>query len=608
MELKLVNPRTLKFNPDNPRRTKATPEQDAQLAANIRAVGIIQPPLVKPAGKKLEIVAGERRVKCGIAAGLSEIHVLVRAEDDGADAVRALAENVQRAQLGPVDQWRSIESLCGAGWSEEAIATSFSYPVRTIQKLRLLAKIHPAMLDHMAVNLPREEELRTIAAAPREEQEAVWTQNKPKRGQTVRWFEIARPLQKRRILASVARFDEDTARAYGITYSEDLFAPAGEDSRATTQAEAFFAAQHEWLLANLPENGVVLEREAYGGPKLPPRAERCYGEPREGDMAGFTIDPRTAEIDSVAFRLPEPAHKGRDGGGRAAGLAGTGTGTPRPDMSRKGVEMIGDLRTDALHRALQEAEFDDSTLLGLLILALGGANVAIHSGAGKASLASRPGTIARRVMEDGVLSRDLATLREAGCELLVHALSCREGLSKSGLGARVAGDAIGADRYLANMATPDLLKTLSKAALERSASAERVAPRNTGKETRAALIAHVGQGTYVLPAARFALTKQEEAELRQRIADEARHERRRVEGASVPADEDDPAPGEGREEPMPEADADEPALDEDGAGTWAVEAAGEDSGPGDGLGTGGAAETPMPPLGSGPDAAARPAA
>jgi len=37
----------------------------------------------------------------------------------------------------------------------------------------------------------------------------------------------------------------------GAAYVEDLFAPAGEDSRATTQVEAFLAAQHEWLLANL---------------------------------------------------------------------------------------------------------------------------------------------------------------------------------------------------------------------------------------------------------------------------------------------------------------------------------------------------------------------
>ncbi|RYF11720.1 MAG: hypothetical protein EOO40_02740, partial [Deltaproteobacteria bacterium] len=53
MELRTINPRKLKFNPNNPRRTKAMPEQDAQLAANILAHGLIQPPLVRQEGEDL---------------------------------------------------------------------------------------------------------------------------------------------------------------------------------------------------------------------------------------------------------------------------------------------------------------------------------------------------------------------------------------------------------------------------------------------------------------------------------------------------------------------------------------------------------------------------
>ena len=507
-----------------------------------------------------------------------------------------------------MDQWRAIEALCGAGWSEEAIATAFLYPVRTIQKLRLLAKIHPAMLDHMALNLPRETELRVIAAAPREEQEVVWKQRKPKRGEQADWREIAYPLQKRRILASAARFDEETARAYGISYTEDLFAPAGEDTRATTQVEAFLAAQHEWLQANLPEHGVVLEMEAWGGPKLPPRAERCYSKPQDGDMVGFYLDPRTAEVGSIAFRLREPERGGHDGD-RGTDLSGRGTGTPRPEISRKGVEMIGHLRTDALHRALREAAFDDATLIGLLILALGGDNVTVHTGADRGRFGHQAnGTLARRVVEGGVLTRDLDTLRATGRELLVYALSCREGMSRSGLGARVAGDAIGADTYLANMATQDLLKTLSKAALERAASAERVAPRNTGKETRAALIEHFGQGTWVLPAARFALTAQEAAELRMRIAHEA-HFGRQPAAAWAPEDEEPGSLGDD-EDLAAEPDGTGPAADgaEGDADASAPGPAGWDDAPEDGVDAGDDAGTAMPLPGAGPDDAARPAA
>ena len=520
MELRIVDPRKLKLNPNNPRRTKASPEADAQLTANIKAVGVIQPPRVKEVGKRLEVIAGDRRVRCAIAAGLNEIHVLVSTEDDGADPLRSLAENVQRAQLGPVDQWRAIEALCGAGWSEEAIAAAFSFTVRTIRKLRLLARIHPAMLDRMTVDLPRESELRTISAAALEEQEAVWRKYKPKRGEAVAWHEIAGLLQKDRIPARIARFDDETAAAFGIRYEEDLFAPAGEDSRSTTQVEAFFAAQRQWLEASLPENGMILETESWGGARLPPRAERCYGEKRESDRVGFSIDPRTAEVREIPFRLAEPvrpdARNGGDDGPDAASVART----TRPEVGRKGIERIGDLRTDALHTALREAAFDDGVLLGLLVLAFGGSNVGVHgAGGGRGDR----GAIARRLIPGGALTADMALLREAAREMLVQVLSCREGMSQSGVVARVAGDAIGADRFLASMANDDFLKCLSKAGIERAAT-EAAVPLlpKTGKEIRAALIAHVGEGTYVLPAARFALSREEVADLQQRIAsDEA---------------------------------------------------------------------------------------
>ena len=152
------------------------------------------------------------------------------------------------------------------------------------------------------------------AAATLEEQESVWRKHKPKRGEAVAWQEIARLLHKDRIPARISRFDDETAAAFGILYEEDLFAPAGEDSRSTTQVEAFFAAQRQWLETNLPVNGTILETGSWGGGKLPPRAECCYGELREGDRIGFYIDPRTAEVKEIPFRLAEPVRAGRPGG------------------------------------------------------------------------------------------------------------------------------------------------------------------------------------------------------------------------------------------------------------------------------------------------------
>ncbi len=541
MELRAVNPKKLKLNPDNPRRTKASPEADAALAANIKAIGLIQPPFVREVDGKLLVKAGERRVKASIAAGLTEIHVIVAPGEDEADPLRSLAENVQRAQMGPVDQWRAIEGLCGGGWSEDAIGTAFSMPVRTIRKLRLLASIHPAMLDRMAYDLPSEEHLRRIAAASLEDQEAAWKTLKPKRGQVVQWFDVARALHKDRLPAEHARFDEETARTFGVTWQDDLFGPADQDNRTTANIEEFFAAQRHWLENTLPENGVILEAEQYGGAKLPPRSERCYGQPREGDKIGFFIDQRTGRISEVPFR--EILRATSAGGGYGgSGEVDEVPRAPRPPISRKGIERIGDLRTDALHQGLREAPIDDTALLGLLVLALAGQNVSVQTAAGTPEgpvwrHSDVRGGIARRLIEGGHLTSDLDLLRGAARDMLVQVLSCREGVSQSGVVARIAGDAIGADTLIANMAEDEFLKTLSKGGIEQANRALGIQPRNTGKEMRAALIQHVGQGTYVLPAACFGLTAEEVAQLQERTADDA--------GASAqPSDEDEADAGD----------------------------------------------------------------
>lgn len=343
MELRTVDPRTLKSNPDNPRRTGAGEHADAQMVANIKVVGILQPPVVREKGKYLEIVAGHRRVAAAIAAGFPDVLVLVRGPDDGGDGVRALSENVVRAQLDVVSQWKAIEALASADWSEEAIATALALPIRTLRKLRLLAQMLPAMLTQMELgDVPGEGYLRVIAAASPDEQAAAWKRCKPKKGQQAAWHEVARVLEKRTLPAKVARFDGELARIYGISWTDDLFVPAGEDGRTTAQVEQFMAVQGEWLANNLPEGGHLAELDQYGDPKLPREAMRSYGQPREGEHVACYVCPRTGEVKQVGYRMPEPRR----------GVGGTGGGgekpapKPRPDITGKGVDMIGAMRTD----------------------------------------------------------------------------------------------------------------------------------------------------------------------------------------------------------------------------------------------------------------------
>lgn len=509
MELRTVDPRNLKSNPANPRHSAAGEHADQQLIANIKAVGLLQPPVVREEENGLIIIAGNRRIRAAIAAGLSEILVLVRGADDGADGLRAISENVVRAQMGPVDQWRSIEALTSDHWTDDAIGTALALPVRTIKKLRLLARIHPAMLDYIANgDMPKEDQLRTIAAASAEEQASVWKTHKPKKGQpSVAWWQIASALEKRRFYFKEAKFGPDEEQAFGVVWEEDLFAPADEDTRYTTNVEGFLAAQASCLDSNLPKNGLVLPADDYGNPKLPPKAERVWGQKKKGDTIGRCVDPRSGAIKEIIFRLPKPdPKKGKQTAAESDDDSPIVSTKSRPAITQKGMAMIGDFRTDALSNALLDNAIDDIGLLGLLILSLGAANVEIRTGGHSRD---KRQAIIQRVTEGGRLTQDLTLLRQAAREMLAFILSCRPGYNASGLVARFAGDAIGADAHLPNMATEAFLSCLSKAALEHAASGLSVLPRQRAKDTRAALIEQVGQGHFVLPTARFAPTDEE---------------------------------------------------------------------------------------------------
>jgi ParB family transcriptional regulator, chromosome partitioning protein len=507
MELRRVDPRILKANAHNPRKIQPGELSDAALAASIKAVGILQPPAATEKNDELTIAYGARRVRIAIQIGLPEIDILVKDPDDH-DQMRAVSENVVRAPMATVDLWRSIESLASENWTEEAIASALAIPVRQIRKLRLLATVHPTILDQIgAGDMPREQELRTIASASREDQAAVWKKFKPKKGEGVLWWRLSQALDKTRFFARDAKFGEDERAAFGIAWQEDLFAEGDEDNRFTVDGEAFMSAQRAWLDAHMPKNGVLLDVDEYGREKLPPKAQPIWTKAKKGDKIGFAIRPRDGTIHEVVFRMPEPeAKKGKtrstDGDSNEA-LTPKKT---RPEITHKGDEIIGALRTEALVKSLEVNAVDDVTLIGLLVLALNARNVSIQThGSGHATRTK----LVQSITEGGRLSHDVERLRVVARQTLANVLSCSLGHGDSGLPARIAGDAIGADAHLSNMATEEFLTCLSKTAIERVGSSLNVVPRQRVKDTRAAVIAEAAGSTYIHPAALFALSQPE---------------------------------------------------------------------------------------------------
>jgi len=126
-EPRSVNPRTLKLNPENPRRTAVPKEMDAKLVASIKAIGLLQPPVVREIDGKLVVRAGDRRTKAAISAGQKQIDVYVLDGDDTIDPMAAMSENLVRVSMNPVDTWRGAQRLETQGWNEEAIAGALAF-------------------------------------------------------------------------------------------------------------------------------------------------------------------------------------------------------------------------------------------------------------------------------------------------------------------------------------------------------------------------------------------------------------------------------------------------------------------------------------------------
>jgi ParB family chromosome partitioning protein len=101
----------IKPNPFQP-RTRFDEEALASLVDSIRAVGVLQPVLVREAGdEEYELIAGERRCRAARRAGLLAIPALVQVADDALSLEQALVENLHREDLNPLDEAAAYQQL-----------------------------------------------------------------------------------------------------------------------------------------------------------------------------------------------------------------------------------------------------------------------------------------------------------------------------------------------------------------------------------------------------------------------------------------------------------------------------------------------------------------
>lgn len=131
--------RAIKPNPLQPRRVFRE-ESLTELADSIRQHGILQPLLVRRTEKGYELVAGERRLRAGVLAGLCEIPCIVVQMDEKESGMAALVENLQRQELDYIEQARGI-SYVMTKWemSQEQVAALLGKSQSAVaNKLRLL--------------------------------------------------------------------------------------------------------------------------------------------------------------------------------------------------------------------------------------------------------------------------------------------------------------------------------------------------------------------------------------------------------------------------------------------------------------------------------------
>ena len=121
-------------------RIKFKEEAILELSESIKEHGVLQPILVRPIGDRYEIVAGERRYKGAVLAGLSTIPAMIIDSNDKDSAEIALIENVQRQDLNPIEEAISYKKILDMGYlTQEQLANKLGMSQSAIaNKKRLL--------------------------------------------------------------------------------------------------------------------------------------------------------------------------------------------------------------------------------------------------------------------------------------------------------------------------------------------------------------------------------------------------------------------------------------------------------------------------------------
>jgi ParB family chromosome partitioning protein len=137
-------------------RTRMDEQALNELAASIRAQGLMQPLLVRPlqgnGAERYELIAGERRWRAAQLAGLREVPVLVREVPDNAALAMSLIENIQREDLNPMEEAAGLQRLVDEfqmthETAAEAVGRSRSATSNLLRLLKLAKPVQAMLME-----------------------------------------------------------------------------------------------------------------------------------------------------------------------------------------------------------------------------------------------------------------------------------------------------------------------------------------------------------------------------------------------------------------------------------------------------------------------------
>lgn len=358
--IELVPHSSIQPSPLNPRK-RVEPEALAELAESIRAEGLLQNLVVRPAGGKkfprYEVAAGERRwraiaflIEAGHLPAAHQVPVTVRELTDLQLIQLATTENLARADMTPIEEARAFLAMVELGSDVETIAAETGFSLATVRKrLELATRVHPVVIEALEQGQINLGQAQAFATASLETQARTL-------GHDQHLFRfhpgaIRSTLRNEAIPTSRAKFDLSLYE--GSFTQASIFDDSKTPEDTFDDVDQFHRLQRAWV-----DEQADRLRQTWKWVEISPDLHLPWGKYEEGgkrDKASnlgviISLHPKTGEV-RFHERLRKLAAKAS-----TTNRAGSGDAAEPTQLTVRQSDEISRIRTMALQRAALAAD------------------------------------------------------------------------------------------------------------------------------------------------------------------------------------------------------------------------------------------------------------